>query len=165
MTESLRSPEELRDFAAAHGVAATLHPAGRAMPTVEDAAAAMGIDVSAMTKNIVCTIGDAAVLVIAAGTARIDDRALAQHFGVGRKKVGLARPDQAYAISGFVVGCMPSFGHRTPLPTLIDPAVLTLSRVYGGTGDPAVLISLSIADILALTGGISVAVTRPPEAD
>ena len=60
---------------------------------------------------------------------------------------------------------MPSFGHRTPLPTLIDPAVLTLPRVYGGTGDPAVLISLSIADILALTGGISVAVTRPPEAD
>ena len=164
MNESLRSPDELRAIAAAHGIAATLHPAGRPMPTVEDAAAAMGIDVSAMTKNIVCMIGDAPALVIAAGTARIDDRALARHFGVGRKKVGLARPDRAYAISGFVVGCMPSFGHRVPLPTLIDRAVLALDRVYGGTGDPAVLISLATADLLALTGGTGLALTRPPEA-
>ena len=113
-----------------------------------------------MTKNIVCLVAGSPVLVIAAGAARIDDRALAQRFGVSRKKVGLARPDQAYAVTGFVVGCMPSFGHRDPLPTLVDPAVTQLPRVYGGTGDPAVLISLATADLLALTGGEVVAVCR-----
>ena len=160
MNQSLRSPEQLRDLAAAHGIAATLHPAGRPMPTVEAAAGALGIPVAAMTKNIVWLAGGTAVLVIAAGLARIDDRALAGQLGVGRKKVGLATPESAYTISGFVVGCMPSFGHRAPLPTLIDTAVAQLDRVYGGTGDPTVLISLATSDLIRLTGGTVVALTR-----
>jgi prolyl-tRNA editing enzyme YbaK/EbsC (Cys-tRNA(Pro) deacylase) len=156
----VRSPAELRDMAAARGVAAELHPTGQAMPTVEAAAAALGISVAAMTKNIVCLVAGEPVLVIAAGPARIDDRALAQHFGVGRKKVGLVTPEQAYAVAGFVVGTMPSFGHRAPLPTLIDPAVMLLERVYGGTGDPTVLISLPTRDLLSLTGGTVVSVCK-----
>jgi prolyl-tRNA editing enzyme YbaK/EbsC (Cys-tRNA(Pro) deacylase) len=160
MDQSLRSPEALREFAMARGVAATLYPADRPMPTVEAAAAALGLPVASMTKNIVCLVAGAPVLVIAAGQARIDERALAQRFAVGRKKVGLAKPDQAFAITGFVVGCMPSFGHRTPLPTLIDPTVLRLDRAYGGTGDPAVLIGLAPQDLLTLTNGEALAVCR-----
>ena len=160
MTHPFRSPAELRALASAQGITATLHPTGQPMPTVELAAAALGIAVESMTKNIVCLIDTQPVLVIAAGQSRIDDRALAQHFGLSRKKVGLARPEQAYDVSGFVVGCMPSFGHRTQLPTFIDPAVIVLPRVYGGTGDPAVLISLATTDLLALTGGTVLAVTR-----
>ncbi len=160
MNYSLHSPEQLRDLAMAHGIAATLHPAGRPMPTVEAAAEALGILVATMTKNIVWLAGASAVLVIAAGQARIDDRALASQLGVGRKKIGLATPERAYAISGFVVGCMPSFGHRAPLPTLIDTAVTQLDRVYGGTGDPTVLISLATSDLIRLTGGTVVSLTR-----
>ena len=160
MNQSLHSTEELRDLAAAGGIAATLHPTDRPMPTVEAAANALGLPIAAMTKNIVWLAGGAAILVIAAGLARIDDRALARQLGVGRKKVGMATPERAYAISGFVVGCMPSFGHRAPLPTLIDTAVAQLDRVYGGTGDPTVLISLATSDLIRLTGGTIVALTR-----
>ena len=160
MIESLHSPEELRELAAARGIAATLHPTGRPMPTVEAAAAALGVPVAAMTKNIICLVDRAAVLAIAAGQSRIDERALAQHFGVGRKKIGLAAPDQAYAITGFVVGCMPSFGHRAALPTLIDAAVIELDRVYGGTGDPTVLISLATNDLVRLTSGVVLPLCR-----
>jgi prolyl-tRNA editing enzyme YbaK/EbsC (Cys-tRNA(Pro) deacylase) len=160
MSKSLHSPEGLRALAAAAGVAAALHRAERAMPTVEEAAAALGLPIAAVTKNIVFLVSGAAVLAIAAGQSRIDDRALAQHFGVGRKKVGLAAPDQAYAISGFVVGCMPPFGHRAALPTLIDPAVMALDRVYGGTGDPRVLISIAPADLVRLTDGSVVSLCR-----
>ncbi len=160
MNQSLHSPEQLRDLAAAHGIAATLHATGRLMPTVEAAADALGIPVAAMTKNIVWLAGGIAVLVIAAGQARIDDRALARQLGVGRKKIGMATPERACAISGFAVGCMPSFGHCAPLPTLIDTAVAQLDRVYGGTGDPTVLISLATSDLIRLTGGTVVSLTR-----
>ncbi len=160
MSQTLHSPQELRDLAAARGIVATLHPAGRPMPTVAAAADALGIPVTAMTKNIVWLAGDTAVLVIAAGQARIDDRALARQLGLGRSKVGLATPERACAISGFVVGCMPSFGHRAPLPTLIDTAVAQLDRIYGGTGDPTVLISLATSDLIRLTGGTVVSLTR-----
>jgi prolyl-tRNA editing enzyme YbaK/EbsC (Cys-tRNA(Pro) deacylase) len=160
MSGSLRGPEELRDLAAAHGIAATLHPTGRPMPTVEAAADALGLPVAVMTKNIIWLAGGEPVLVIASGQARIDDRALARQLGAGRNKIGLATPERAYAISGFVVGCMPSFGHRAPLPTLIDAAVARLDRVYGGTGDPTVLISLATSDLIRLTGGAVVPLTR-----
>jgi prolyl-tRNA editing enzyme YbaK/EbsC (Cys-tRNA(Pro) deacylase) len=153
MSESLRSPEELRAFAAEHGIVAELHVADRPLPTVEEAARAMGVPPEAMTKNIVFLVAGKPVLVIATGTARVDDRALARHFAVSRSKVKIATPDEALAASGFVVGCMPSFGHREPLPTCIDPAVLVLPRVYGGTGDEAVLVSLAPDDLLAITGG------------
>ena len=154
------SPAELRDLAAAQGVTATLHAAGRPMPTVELAAEAIGVPVEAMTKNIVWIVAGEPVLAIAAGLARIDDRALARRFGVARAKVGMASPERALEITGFVVGCMPSFGHRTRLPTLVDTAVLRLSRVYGGTGDPTVLISLATDDLLRLTGGEPLAISR-----
>ena len=160
MNQSLHSPDDLRDLAAAHGIVATLHATGRPMPTVEAAADALGIPVATMTKNIVWLAGDTAVLVIASGLARIDDRALARELAVGRKKVGMASADQAFAISGFVVGCMPSFGHRAPLPTLIDTGVTQLERVYGGTGDPTVLISLATSDLLKLTSGKVLPLTR-----
>jgi len=38
--------------------------------------------------------------------------------------------------------------------------VTQLDRVYGGTGDPTVLISLDTADLIRLTGGTVVQVTR-----
>ncbi len=154
------SPAELRALAAAQGVEAMLHAADRPMPTVESAAEAIGVPVAAMTKNIVWLVAGAPVLAIAAGLARIDDRALARRFGVARSKVGMASPERALELTGFVVGCMPSFGHRTRLPTLVDTAVLRLARVYGGTGDPAVLISLATADLLRLTGGEPLSICR-----
>lgn len=156
-------PEELLALAQAHGVAARLHRADAPMPTVESAAAALGIPVEAMTKNIVFLVAGAPVLAIAAGQARVDDRALARHTGASRSKVRLAAPEEALAISGFAVGCMPSFGHRSPLPTLVDEAVLGLERVYGGTGDLAVLISLPAADLLRLTGGTALQLVRQRE--
>ena len=160
MSQSLRSPEELRDLAAARGFTAMLHHSSQPLPTAEAAAAALGVALAAMTKNIVCLVAGAPVLAIVAGDARVDDRALARRFAVGRNKVGLAKADQAFAITGFVVGCMPSFGHRAPLPALIDLAVAQLDRVYGGTGDPSVLISLPTSELLALTGGEVLVIAR-----
>ena len=48
----------------------------------------------------------------------------------------------------------------TDLPTLIDAAVARLDRVYGGTGDPTVLISLATRDLIQLTGGTVASITR-----
>lgn len=135
-------------------MAATLHPADQPMPTVEAAAAALGIQPEEMTKNVIFFIEGRPILAIAAGAARIDERALAQHFGMGRKKVKLASPQQTWEASGFVAGCVPPFGHREPLPTLIDEPVMGLPRVYGGTGDPQVLVSVSPQELVACTGAV-----------
>ncbi len=157
----MRTPAELREFAARQGVAATLHAAAEPMPTVEAAAAALGIRSDEMTKNLVFLVAGEPLLVIARGTALVDKRALARQMGVGRKQVKLATPAQTLEASGFAAGCVPSFGHKVPLPTLIDRSVLELARVYGGTSDPTVLISLAPADLLALTHATVLSLTQP----
>lgn len=140
-------------FAAERGVTATLHPADSPMPTVPLAAAALGIPVEAMTKNVLFFVQERAILVIARGVQRVDDRKIAAHFGVGRKQVKLATGEQTLATTGFAAGCVPPFGHFTPLPTLIDSQVMALDRVYGGTSDPNVLISVSSEALVELIQG------------
>jgi prolyl-tRNA editing enzyme YbaK/EbsC (Cys-tRNA(Pro) deacylase) len=82
------------------------------------------------------------VLAIACGTAYLERRAIAAHFGVGRKRVKLASPGEVLAISGYEVGAMPPFGHRQPLRTLLDCRVLTLPEVYAGGGDENAMLRL-----------------------
>ncbi len=156
------SPESLQALAAAQGIAATLHGADQPMPTVEMAAAALGIPIEEMTKNLLFLVAGRPVLVIARGTERVDKRRVAQHWQVGGKKVKLATAEQTLEISGFEAGCVPSFGHRVPLPTLIDESVVRLPRVYGGTSDPMTLISLAPDDLLVLTQGTVLPLTLPP---
>jgi prolyl-tRNA editing enzyme YbaK/EbsC (Cys-tRNA(Pro) deacylase) len=137
-------------YAAERGVIATLHPADSPMPTVPLAAAALGIPVEAMTKNVLFFVQGEPVLVIARGIQRVDDRRIATHFGVGRKQVKLATGEQTLATTGFEAGCVPPFGHLIPLPTLIDAHVLTLPRIYGGTHDPMVLISVPTESLVEM---------------
>ena len=152
MSESFGSPQKLLALAAAQGFSATLHPADHSMPTVKIAAAALGIAENTMTKNVVFLVKGEPVLVIARGSSLVDKRVLARHFGVGRKKVKLATPAQTFEATGFVAGCVPPFGHKTALPTFIDEEVCELERVYGGTSDPKVLISLPLDQLLTITG-------------
>lgn len=151
MSDTFGNPQQLLDFAIARGFDATLHPADCPTPTVQLAAQALGISEDEMTKNVVFLIKGEPVLVIVRGTYLVDKRVLARHFGVGRKKVKLASGEQTLAATGFAAGCVPSFGHKTPLPTLIDKAICGLQRVYGGTSDPNVLVSLPLDQVLAIT--------------
>ncbi|MDQ7031050.1 MAG: YbaK/EbsC family protein [Ardenticatenia bacterium] len=62
------------------------------------------------------------VLVLVAGTAKIAYSALGRLFGVGRKKVRMATPDEVMQFTGYPVGGVPPFGHPTPCPpTPTDP--------------------------------------------
>ena len=153
MSDLFGSPQQLLDFAAARGFSATLHPADGPTPTVQIAAQALGIPEDTMTKNVLFLIKGEPVLVIARGISLVDKRVLARHFGVGRKKVKLASAEQTFAATGFAAGCVPPFGHKTALPTFIDEGVCQLQRVYGGTSDPTVLISLPLDQLLAITKG------------
>ena len=94
------------------------------------------------------------VLAITCGTAYVERRAIAARYGVGRKRVKLASPEEVVAVSGYEVGAMPPFGHRPPLPTLLDRRVLDLPVVYAGGGDENALLRLDAQDIARFTGAV-----------
>lgn len=68
--------------------------------TSELAAEAIGTTVSRIAKSIVFMVLDEPVVVITAGDQRVDDRKIAAHFEVGRKKVKIAKPEQCIEFIG-----------------------------------------------------------------
>lgn len=117
-------------------------------PTVETAAQAVGAEVNQIVKSILFLIDDQTILTITCGTAHVERRAIADLFGVGRKRVKLASPDEVVRLSGYEVGAMPPFGHRQPLRSLLDKHVLEHTEVYAGGGGENVLMRISPGDIL-----------------
>ncbi len=149
-TEHLTS-RNLQHFIDTHNITATILPLAEHTPTVPDAARALGVEPEQIIKSLVFFVKDEPLLVINNGLARVERRALAAHVGVGRKKIKFASPEQALAITGFIVGSMPPFGHHRQLPTLIDTAITELETIFGGGGDINAMLRLTTAELLRIT--------------
>ena len=130
-------------------------------PTVETAAQAVGAQERQIVKSILFLVDDQPVLAIACGTAYIDRRAIADLYGVGKKRVKLASPEEVMVLSGYEVGAMPPFGHRQPLRSLLDKRILELSEAFAGGGaenalmriSPQEMLRVSKAQVMDLVGG------------
>jgi Cys-tRNA(Pro) deacylase len=146
-------PSELQRYIDANGIAARIIPLDAHTTTVPEAACALGVAAEQIIKSLVFLAGEEPVLVINNGPSRVDRRKLAAFLGVGRKQVRFASPEQALAVTGFVVGSMPPFGHRAALRTLVDAAVGRLETVYGGGGGIDAMMKLSSAELLRVTQG------------
>ncbi|NOZ06791.1 MAG: YbaK/EbsC family protein [Chloroflexi bacterium] len=128
--------------------------------TVIAAAQALDVTPDQIIKSLLFLVAGDPILVIANGTARVSPKKIAQHLGVGKRKVRMARPDEVEAIAGFGVGAMPPFGHKEPLPTLIDPGVIEQSEIYGGGGTVQTMLRLTPRTLLEVTRGEIVSVTE-----
>ncbi len=146
------SSTDLQVFLEEHGIRGEIIHLEVPTPTVETAAQAVGARNEQIVKTLLFLINDQPLAAIATGTTPIDRRAIAARYQVGRKRVKLASPETVLAITGYPAGAVPPFGHRTPLPTLIDPRVLTLSEVYAGGGEENALMRLDPQDIVKTTG-------------
>jgi Cys-tRNA(Pro) deacylase len=160
MTESTLNSRDLQRFIDTHRIRATILAMDGHTPTVGDAARELGVETGQIIKSLVFRIEDRPLLVINNGTARVDRKKIAAVMGVGRKRVKFASPEEALQITGYVVGSMPPFGHRRKLPTLIDPAVTGLERVYGGGGDIDAMMEVITAELLRVTEGQVAAVSE-----
>lgn len=152
-------------FCAARGVSARLHTLSVETRTVADAAAALGADTDAIVKSLVFMAAGEPVLVVAAGTARVNYPLVAAALGLSRRAVRFAGADEALEITGFPVGGMPPFGHRAKLRTLLDATTVPRSgTVFAGGGTLESLIELAAATLPAACDGVWAPLTKPPEA-
>ena len=159
MTDHLTSAD-LQRFIDAHDIEAEILIMAEHTPTVPDAARALEVEPEQIIKSLVFLVNDEPLLVINNGTALIDRRKVAARLDVGRKKVKFAGAEQALAITGYIVGSMPPFGHRQTLRTFIDPAITELEVIYGGGGDIDAMLRLTPAELLRVTEGEVLAVSE-----
>ena len=157
------TPDDVRGFMDARAIDGEILLLDVPTPTVEMAAQAVGALPGQIVKSLLFLVNSQPVLAITCGTETVDRRAIGMLFGVGRKKVKLASPDEVLAIAGYAVGAMPPFAHLQPLTTLVDRSVLQQPFVYGGGGGECALLRLTPAELLRVTGAQVLDLTSPPE--
>ncbi len=136
----------------AHGLAAEVREFPASTRTSAEAAAAIGCAVGQIAKSLVFRARetDRAVMVIASGANRVDEKAVAERLG---EPIGRADADFVRARTGYAIGGVPPVGHPEPLPTYIDRDLLGYDEIWAAAGTPNAVFRLRPADLVALTGG------------
>ncbi|MBE9552223.1 MAG: YbaK/EbsC family protein [Proteobacteria bacterium] len=129
--------------------------------TAAEAAAAIGCEVAQIAKSILFRgkASGRAVLVIASGVNRVDEKAVAQLLG---EKLGKADADFVRRETGFVIGGVPPVGHDNPIETFIDEDVLAFDAIWAAAGTPFAVFRFDPHSLAALTGGRVVRVALRP---
>ena len=146
------SARRVQQALAAAGLTAQVLQLPQSTRTASDAAAAVGCRVGQIAKSLVFRIADSnrAVLIIASGANRVDERRVAAHLNSGIVK---ADADFVRAVTGFAIGGVPPLGHATPIETLIDQDLLQFDTIWAAAGTPNALFSIDPHALVRATGG------------
>ena len=99
--------------------------------TVALAAEAYGVEPGRIAKTLSLRVGERVVLIVAAGTSRMDNRKVKALFGGKPKMLGL---DEVAEITGHEVGGVCPFGLKTPLPVYCDVSLKAFDEVVPAAG-------------------------------
>ncbi len=129
--------------------------------TAQQAADALGVAVGQIAKSIIFRrkADDAAVLVIASGDRRVDERKVEALVG-GR--IGRADADFVKTKTGFSIGGVAPLAHAESPVTLIDRELLRFDEIWAAAGHPHGVFRLTPADLEALTGAPVADVVQAP---
>ena len=95
------------------------------------AAEAYGVEPGRIAKTLSLRVGERVVLIVTAGTSRMDNKKVKALLGGKPKMLGL---DEVAAITGHEVGGVCPFGLRTPLPVYCDVSLTAFDIVVPAAG-------------------------------
>jgi Cys-tRNA(Pro) deacylase len=124
----------LRVVDAAHELGLEIQP--RRFPdgtkTALDAAAAIGVDVGQIVKSLIFAVDGEVVLAYVSGANQLDEKKLA--LAAGGVKCSRVDADVVREATGFPIGGVPPFGHKTQLRVFVDPDLLQYDEVWAAAG-------------------------------
>lgn len=126
--------------------------------TAVEAAVAVGCEVAQIAKSLIFQgrESQSAVLVIASGVNRVNEKRLAEHLGEK-----LQKPDADFVReqTGFVIGGVAPVGHSRALTTYIDEDLFQYAEIWAAAGHPNAVFKLTPAELLQMTGGTVISLT------
>ena len=153
------SLESVRAFLAEHAPDIAIIEQEASTATVLEAAATLGVLPGQIAKTLSIRVGDAAMLVIARGDARLDNRKTKDALG-GRPRMLSA--EEAEQLTGHPVGGVCPFGLATPLPIFCDLSLRDFDLVYPAAGSRTASVKLTPERLVALTGARWIDVCQRP---
>jgi prolyl-tRNA editing enzyme YbaK/EbsC (Cys-tRNA(Pro) deacylase) len=122
--------------------------------TAAEAAAAIGCELSQICKSLIFAADGVPVLVLMDGASRVDVELVRQVLGA--EKVTRAKADVVRETTGYAIGGVPPFGHRTRTRVLADRSLLGHETVWAAAGTPHTVFPMRPKDRVAHAGATMV---------
>ncbi|MFF3289054.1 YbaK/EbsC family protein [Streptomyces sp. NPDC003023] len=119
--------------------------------TAVQAAQAIGCDVGEIVKSLIFAADGVPVLVLMDGSSRVDVERVRQELGA--EAVKRADADLVRETTGYAIGGVPPFGHRTSTRVLADRGLLDHDVVWAAAGTPHTVFPLDPKSLIAHAGG------------
>ncbi|MEU6183137.1 YbaK/EbsC family protein [Streptomyces coeruleorubidus] len=119
--------------------------------TAAEAAAALGCELSQICKSLIFAADGVPVLVLMDGASRVDLELVRKELGAD--KVTRAKADVVRETTGYAIGGVPPFGHRTRTRVLADRSLLGHDVVWAAAGTPYTVFPMAPRDLVGHAGG------------
>ncbi|MGF7142525.1 prolyl-tRNA editing enzyme YbaK/EbsC (Cys-tRNA(Pro) deacylase) [Anaerotaenia torta] len=117
--------------------------------TVELAANALGVEPGRIAKTLSFKTGEGAMLVIAAGDAKIDNARFKAEFGM---KAKMLTPEEVVEYTGHAVGGVCPFALSHELPVYADISMKRFTTVFPACGSSNSAVELSCEELAEYSG-------------
>ncbi|MDN0193790.1 YbaK/EbsC family protein [Streptomyces sp. S.PNR 29] len=119
--------------------------------TAAEAAAAIGCELSQICKSLIFAADGVPVLVLMDGASRVDAERVREELGA--EQVTRADARVVRETTGYAIGGVPPFGHRTPTRVLADRGLLDHDLVWAAAGNPHTVFPMEPKALIAHAGG------------
>ena len=138
------SIETARAHLERHGLADRIQEFEVSSATVALAAQALGCEPERIAKTLSFENGEGAILILAAGTARIDNPKFKACFGMKARMLPAERVEE---IIGHGVGGVCPFGIKSGVPVYLDESLRAFDVIYPAAGTPASAVRLTVEEL------------------
>lgn len=136
--------EAVREYFSRYGIADRIREFDVSSATVELAAQALGCEPRRIAKTLSFMVGGHAVLIVAAGDARVDNQKFKAQFGA---KAKMLKPSEAEELVGHAVGGVCPFAVKDGVTTYLDESLRRFDTVFPACGSSNSAIELTIAEL------------------
>lgn len=136
--------DKVKDYFKSYGIEERIQEFAVSSATVELAAQALGVEGARIAKSMSFKVDDHAVLVVAAGDARIDNRKFKDFF---HAKAKMLSPDEVIEFIGHAIGGVCPFAVNDGVVTYLDESLKRFETVFPACGSSNSAIELTIEEL------------------
>lgn len=141
--------EKVKEYFARYGIADRVQEFEVSSATVELAAQALHCEPCRIAKTLSFMVDGSAILIVAAGDARIDNHKYKQRFAT---KAKMLTADEVEELTGHAVGGVCPFGIREGVAVYLDDSLKRFETVFPACGSSNSAIELSIEELEKYSG-------------
>ena len=144
--------EAVKEYFSKFGIADRIRELDASSATVELAAQTLGCEPCRIAKTLSFSVNGRAILIVAAGDARIDNPKYKAQFGV---KARMLTPDEVETLVGHAVGGVCPFGIHEGVTVYLNASLKRFTTVFPACGSSNSAIELTIPELEQYSGSTS----------